>query len=82
VSDEDPVALAAQLGIVAEKLERSGYSAAGVVHRAARFLVAHADVLQPNDDDVCPVCGAVVVQPERGRPRIYCSPRCQRTKKR
>jgi ribosomal protein L37AE/L43A len=68
--------LAATLAFAASELEDRGYPYAGVVRQAVRRL-RDLEAQVPKRDSTCPRCGREVLQPGRGRPRIYCSRRCR-----
>jgi hypothetical protein len=71
--DDDPAELGRLVKILYEDLHDQGYTPAGVLHRVMRFLVT----LAPAASSGCPVCGGPVVQPARGRARVYCSAQCR-----
>lgn len=73
---DDPRELARLLVVLGDVMERRGSDASsGIVRRAARLL---ATMPAPITADACPSCGETVVQPERGRHRVYCSTLCKR----
>lgn len=65
--------------ILATDLERGGTpGASGLIRMMCRELAADRPTIDGDEaNDVCPVCGDVIVQSSTGRPRMYCSPRCR-----
>lgn len=82
------------LALAADDLSHRGYPPAGIVRRGARELLTLAERVaaleaelarhrrQAAEGDGCPVCGAEVPQPARGRRRVYCSDRCRKARAR
>ena len=73
-SADDPRQVARLLLALADRLEYAGGAQyTGILRRGARMLVA----IEVKAATACPVCGAPVDQPSRGRRRIYCSTACR-----
>jgi hypothetical protein len=64
------------LVILSDDLTRRGIPGAGLLRRAARLIV-ELEARTPAPE-AC-ACGNVIVQPARGRGRVWCSDRCRVT---
>lgn len=77
--NDDLDALARLVLLVADDLDRKGYPATGPIRRYVRETRTTLAGAAPTPG-CCPVCGELVVQPERGRRRVYCSATCRRAR--
>jgi len=79
MNDQD---LARALCVQAEDLEHRGYPKAGVSRQGARRLVELSTELEQirgrsGMSDLCAFCSGPVIQPARGRRRLYCDGICK-----